>query len=93
MPATNGIVFTHAENSYLNLAVETGLVGLFLGSIGIVAAIVATIILLRKGTHEEKLIATAFGAALAAGGVHAATDFIWYVPACSTLLFLAGSTP
>ena len=92
MPATNGIVFTHAENSYLNLAVETGLVGLFLGGIGIVAAIVATIILLRKGTHEEKLIATAFGAALAAGGVHAATDFIWYVPACSTLLFLAGAT-
>ena len=28
MPPTDKLIFTHAENSYLNLGVETGLVGL-----------------------------------------------------------------
>ncbi|MFM8633914.1 MAG: O-antigen ligase family protein, partial [Planctomycetia bacterium] len=86
MPPTDTTVFTHAENSYLNLGVETGGVGLGLAVLAIVAAIVACLIVFRGGDQRQRGIAAAIAAALAAGIVHAGTDFIWYVPAISTLL-------
>ena len=36
-------------------------------------------------------MAVALTGGLTAGTVHAATDFIWYVPACSTLMMLLGA--
>jgi len=91
MPPTGGIVFTHAENSYLTLGVETGGVGLAMALTALLVGIVAAVRLVRGGDDRERLAATAIVAGLVAAAVHALVDFTWYVPACSTLLITLGS--
>lgn len=91
MPPTGSTVFTHAENSYLNLGVETGVVGLALALAAVGFAVAACVAISVQGDARERGIAAALAAALAAGIVHAGTDFIWYVPACSTLLMALGA--
>ncbi len=91
MPPTGGIVFTHAENGFLNVGVETGCVGLAVVLIAIVTSIAAAWGLLARGEERERHVGAAVAAGLAAGSTHALADFTWYVPACSTLLVtLAG---
>ena len=91
MPPTDKKVFTHAENSYLNLGVETGLIGLGLAVVSLLLGFAACGVLFCKGDAREQVIAVALTTGLTAGALHAATDFIWYVPACSTLLMLLGA--
>lgn len=91
MPPTDKTVFTHAENSYLNLGVETGLTGLSLAIVSLLLGFAACGLLFWKGDDREQVIAVALTTGLTAGALHAATDFIWYVPACSTLLMLLGA--
>jgi len=91
MPATDGIVFTHAENSYLNLGVETGWIGLGLAVAALLGAMAAAALVARRGDTRERAIAVTILAALAATTVHAAVDFVWYVPAYSTLVILFGA--
>ena len=91
MPPTDKTVFTHAENSYLNLGVETGLIGLGLAVVSLLLGFTACGVLFCKGDNREQVIAVALTTGLTAGALHAATDFIWYVPACSTLLMLLGA--
>ena len=91
MPPTDKQIFTHAENSYLNLGVETGLVGLGLAIMSIVVGFLCCGIVFVRGTAQEQIIAIALTGGLTAGTTHAATDFIWYVPACSTLMMLLGA--
>ncbi len=91
MPPTDKRIFTHAENSYLNLGVETGLVGLALAITSIVIGFLCCGVVFARGTAQEQIIAIALTGGLTAGTVHAAGDFIWYVPACSTLMMLLGA--
>ena len=91
MPPTDKRIFTHAENSYLNLGVETGLVGLGLAIVSLLVGFVCCVVVFVKGTAQEQIIAIALTGGLTAGTVHAAGDFIWYVPACSTLMMLLGA--
>ena len=91
MPPTDKLIFTHAENSYLNLGVETGLVGLGLAIVSLLVGFVCCVVVFVKGTAQEQIIAIALTGGLTAGTVHAAGDFIWYVPACSTLMMLLGA--
>ena len=91
MPPTDKLIFTHAENSYLNLGVETGLVGLGLAIVSLLVVFVCCVVVFVKGTAQEQIIAIALTGGLTAGTVHAAGDFIWYVPACSTLMMLLGA--
>ena len=91
MPPTDKRIFTHAENSYLNLGVEAGLLGLGIVITALVIGFICCIVLFLKGTSQERVIAIALTGGLTAGTVHAATDFIWYVPACSTLMMLLGA--
>ena len=91
MPPTDKRIFTHAENSYLNLGVETGLIGLGLAIVSLLIGFACCAIVFLKGTTPEQIIAIALTGGLTAGTVHAATDFIWYVPACSTLMMLLGA--
>ncbi len=91
MPPTDKVICTHAENSYLNLGVETGLVGLGIAIISLLVGFVCCGIVFFKGTAQEQTIAIALTGGLTAGTVHAAGDFIWYVPACSTLMMLLGA--
>jgi O-antigen ligase len=91
MPPTDKRIFTHAENSYLNLGVETGLVGLGLAIVSLVIGFLCCGVVFVRGTAQEQIIAIALTGGLTAGTVHAAGDFIWYVPACSTLMMLLGA--
>ena len=91
MPPTDKRIFTHAENSYLNLGVETGLIGLGVVITALVVGFICCVFVFLKGTSQEQAMAIALTGGLTAGTVHAATDFIWYVPACSTLMMLLGA--
>ena len=90
MPPTDKRIFTHAENSYLNLGVETGLVGIGIAITALIVGFLCCVVVFLKGTSQEQVMAIALTGGLTAGTVHAATDFIWYVPACSTLMMLLG---
>jgi O-antigen ligase len=90
MPPTDKLIFTHAENSYLNLGVETGLVGIGIAITALIVGFLCCVVVFLKGTSQEQVMAIALTGGLTAGTVHAATDFIWYVPACSTLMMLLG---
>ncbi len=91
MPPTDKRIFTHAENSYLNLGVETGLVGIGIAITALIVGFLCCVVVFLKGTSQEQVMAIALTGGLTAGTVHAATDFIWYVPACSTLMMLLGA--
>lgn len=91
MPQTGSTIYTHAENSYLNLGVETGLVGLGVAVAAMLTGFVACAMVAWRGSNRERAATAALAAGLVASAVHAAGDFIWYVPACSTLAMLLGA--
>ena len=55
MPPTDKRIFTHAENSYLNLGVETGLIGLGLAIVSLVIGFLCCGVVFLKGycIHEQ----------------------------------------
>ncbi len=78
-----GVEYTHAENGYCQVLSEAGLVGLglLLAAIGIVA--VRCVAAARHAASDRMLVAVAaVVAGLVANLVHAAVDFVWYVPGC-----------
>ena len=75
--------FTHAENGYLQVGLESGLVGLGL----LLAAFLLALFWTTKGllNRQRPLVASAQAAALScllASLVHSGADFVWYAPAC-----------
>jgi len=73
---------THAESSYIHLALETGLAGV--GCLLIALLFYVSRMLfgyLRCASDSARSIAVAVVASTAAALLHAVTDFIWYVPA------------
>ncbi len=83
--------YTHAENGYLQIATENGMVGVALLAAGI--GLCATWSLLCFGRLQDASQQLCFGAAaagLVASLVHSVVDFVWYIPAClSVTLALA----
>jgi O-antigen ligase/tetratricopeptide (TPR) repeat protein len=92
---SRGITFTHAENCYVQVLMECGLVG---GAV----LLVTLFFLIRWGWRGLKrqrreqnptiaIAALAVAVSLLAALVHATIDFVWYVPAyAATLALLAG---
>jgi O-antigen ligase len=82
-----GIEFTHAENCYLQVALETGVVGLALVLSGIVlCGWWCCRGLARNVAPRLRLCTGAIAASLAASVAHGLVDFVWYVPACATVV-------
>lgn len=78
----SGMTFSHAESSYIHIALETGLTGVVLLAMGLLFVLGRLLIhLIRRSEPERVAAIAAVFAALAGGVVHAAFDFIWYVPA------------
>jgi hypothetical protein len=79
--------FTHAENSYLQVGLETGLAGLLLLA-GVIACCGFWCVggLIRARSVRVTACLGAVTGSLAATAVHAAVDFIWYVPACVAMI-------
>lgn len=83
---------THAENSYLQLLLETGAAGaiLALAAIGFCAFwCVGTV--RSQASARYKFCIAAIAGTLAASLTHAMFDFIWYVPACMAMAVLAAA--
>ncbi|MGD9633454.1 MAG: O-antigen ligase family protein [Pirellulales bacterium] len=78
--------YTHAENGYLQIVTENGLVGAVLLALGL--ALVGCWCfagLIRIRDPAGQLCYGAAVAGIAASLVHSAVDFVWYVPACLSL--------
>jgi len=84
--------FTHAENGYLQVALETGLFGLGLLAAGLGTVAFWCIAGLRRAVSRRTAACLgAIAAGLAANAAHAAVDFVWYVPGCTAIVaILAG---
>ncbi|MEZ6128283.1 MAG: O-antigen ligase family protein [Planctomycetaceae bacterium] len=76
-----GSEMTHAESSYIHLALETGLVGVGCLILALLFYVVRMLTgYLRCRLDSARSIAIAVAASSAAALLHAVTDFIWYVP-------------
>lgn len=91
MPPTGSTQFVHAENSYLNVAVEAGLPGLMVAVAALAVALLAAVTVFLRGSAREQPIAAAITGGLVAGAVNAIGHFNWYVPAITTLLIVLGT--
>jgi tetratricopeptide (TPR) repeat protein len=92
LPETWNMEMTHAENGYLQVAMETGVPGFTLLLIGIGLASFWCLESLRNTKNKRAYFAAAAVASgLVASIVHSWSDFVWYISACmsATVLLLA----
>lgn len=91
-PVGDRYEYTHAESSYLQIALENGVIGLLLAFFGV--ALVAGWCwegFRRNESLRTKACIAAMAASFLAFAVHGATDIVWHVPACTaTIAILAG---
>ncbi len=81
--------FTHAENSYLQIASESGALGIGLVLLsGCCVATWCVRCLREKSDRRVRVLAAAITASLVANAVHAAFDFLWFVPGLMTVTLL-----
>ena len=85
--------FTHAENGYLQIALECGIPG-----IGLLLVVLVSLGCCCAGTlrsaRSQRIFACAAAvtASLAASVMHSLVDFVWYIPSCMAIsLVLAAS--
>jgi hypothetical protein len=85
------VTFSHAESSYIHLALETGLCGLGLLAIGLLLSVGRIIRNILVSSESSRIaLLTAICASLIGGMFHAAVDFIWYAPAIVVSTILLG---
>ena len=84
------VEYSHAENGYLQILLETGIAGASLLALGVLVCGIWCFKAYRNsssGRHAACLAAVAAG--IAASVVHSVVDFVWYIPACvSMTIFL-----
>lgn len=82
----NGYEFSHAENGYLQVALETGLVGLGLVICGLGCCAFWCFRALRYAPSQRALLcAGAVFGAIVASAAHSVVDFVWYMPGCMVI--------
>ena len=75
--------YTHAENGYIQIGLETGIPGLLLLGITIGLCAWWCVPAFRTGgTERISLCFAGVAPGLVASAVHSAADFVWYVPGC-----------
>jgi len=88
-----GVIFSHAESSWVHLATETGLAGLTLVAVGLLSVLARILWHIIKRAEADRVAAlAAILAGLVAGLFHSAVDFIWYVPAIVVTTIVLGVT-
>lgn len=91
--ASRDLVYTHAENCYLQVGMENGLAGFAILLMSITAILGPCVSASRSWQLDAQRaqIAVVVGASLAAALLHGFVDFVWYVPAYgASLAVLAG---
>ncbi len=87
------VYYTHAESGYLQVLLETGLLGLGLVAAAIAACLAWCLAAIRHARSKPMLVcAGAVAAPLAASAIHGLVDFVWYVPGCMTLVALLAAS-
>lgn len=82
--------FTHAENGYLQIGLETGVAGLALLAAGLFLVSRWAWMACRRDARTLRAAAPLL-AVLAASAVHSLVDFVWYLPAlAATVALVAG---
>ncbi|MCL4203698.1 MAG: O-antigen ligase family protein [Pirellulaceae bacterium] len=80
------VEFTHGENGYLHLWLETGTVGLTLAvSAWLLACFWCLRVYYQAADKSDGSAAIAVFAGLVASAVHSLGDFVWYIPSCLSL--------
>lgn len=85
--------FTHAENGYLQVGLETGVTGLCLLGACFLLALFWTF--KGLGRHDRPMVTAAQAASLSGllvSLVHSGADFVWYVPACVVPVILLAAS-
>jgi len=87
------VEYTHAENGYLQVATENGLLGMGLLAVTVMMVGRWCWQALRHASSKQSLVlAGAVTASLAVSLIHSFVDFVWFIPACMSLtIFLAAS--
>jgi O-antigen ligase len=79
--------FTHAENGYLQVALECGGLGLALVLVGFACCGFWCLAASRANADARSLACVAaISASLVASLVQSAMDFVWYVPGCTAII-------
>jgi O-antigen ligase len=87
VPFGEGRKPSHAENGYLQVLLEMGVVGLALVLAGMVMCASWCAGGIRTAVPTRlRVCAAAIAATLAASAAHALVDFVWYVPACMAIV-------
>ncbi len=77
------VEYTHAENGYLQIGLETGIPGLLLLATTIGLCVWWCVPAFRAGGADRiALCYVGIAPGLVASAVHSAADFVWYVPGC-----------
>ncbi len=79
------VQFSHGENGYLQVLLETGAVGLALLLTGIGLSLYWCLRTVLRGDSETAACAAAILSGLIASAVHSAGDFVWYIPGCMSV--------
>ncbi len=84
-----GTEYTHAENGYIQVAMEAGLPGLFLACAGLaIYCFWCVSLAMRSRRPPVQLALVAIAPAIAASAVHSLGDFVWYVPGCMVIVVI-----
>ena len=80
--------YTHCENGPLQVALETGLVGLALLLLGVLVVGFWCLggLWAASGSRRTLVLLGAVTASLFASLAHSLVDFVWYVPACTAMV-------
>lgn len=81
-----GVRFSHAENGYIQIFLETGLLGLVL--LGTIFLLVGhrTVKSLRNSSRRIQSLILVCVAGIVASVLHSLSDFAWYIPACLVIV-------
>jgi hypothetical protein len=86
LPDSVPFEYSHAENGYLQIATETGYVGvLLLAVLLVICGLWCFTCLLRLTADQDQIWFGATAGGLAASLAHSLVDFVWYVPACMSV--------
>lgn len=77
-----GVRFSHAENGYLQVLLETGLCGLLLTFAALSLCVYWCISALRSPDQRTQHRSLVLGAGLMVSALHSLVDFPWYIPGC-----------
>lgn len=89
MDEWSDVKYSHAESGYLQVLLELGVPGFTLLLIGLGAtAYAAWQAFASAGTLRTKACASALLPCYVATVIHSLFDFVWYIPACSTITLL-----